>query len=108
VITQGFKAHTNQVTNTPNSSNPEGINWALIGQKLPMEKTPEQVKRRIAMFRQIDMNGNGYVSLAEMDKAVLTVLQCEEIFQAKPVIVRAFNAAKNAVKDIGKNKVGDD
>jgi len=73
-----------------------------------MDKSPEQVKKRVGLFRQIDMNGNGYVSLAEMDKAILSVLQCEEIFKAKPCIVRAFNAAKNAVKSKGINKCGDD
>lgn len=54
----GFNAKTNQVTNT-NLSNPEGIDWAAIAQKLPMDKTPEQLKRRQAMFRLIDNNGNG-------------------------------------------------
>jgi len=107
-ITQGFKSQKYQNNNKEITPNKDGINWAAIAQKLPMDKTSDQVKKRASMFRQIDMNGNGYVSLAEMDKAVLAVLQCEEIFKAKPVIVRAFNAAKNAVKSKGKSKVGDD
>jgi hypothetical protein len=73
-----------------------------------MEKTTEHVARRKELFKQIDMNGNGYVSLAEMDKGIRDVLKCREIFDAKPVIARAFHAAKNAVKSSQKDKLGDD
>jgi len=47
-------------------------------------------------------------SLAEMDKGIRDVLQCQEIFDAKPAIARAFHAAKNAVKSKGKDNTRDD
>jgi len=41
------------------------------------------------------MNGNGHLSLAEVDRGIQAVLNCKELFDVKPVILRAFNAAKN-------------
>ena len=46
------------------------------------------------MFRKFDFNGNGYLSLAEVDKAVRDELQQPELFSSKPVLMRAFQAAK--------------
>ena len=53
-----------------------------------------------------DVNGNGYLSLAELDKGIRDVLQLPELFNLKPVIIRAFNAAKTELK--AKSKYGDD
>jgi hypothetical protein len=53
-----------------------------------------------------DVNGNGYLSLAEVDKGIRDVIQLPELFSLKPVIIRAFNAAKTALK--AKSSVGDD
>lgn len=47
------------------------------------------------MFRDIDINGNGYLSLAEVDKGIRDVIQLDQVFDCKPVIMRAFQAAKN-------------
>ena len=41
-----------------------------------------------------DVNGNGYLSLAEVDKGVRDVLQCDRLFHTKPVLIRAFESAK--------------
>ena len=39
----------------------------------------------------MDVNGNTYLSLAELDKGVRDVLQLNpEVFNAKPAIMRAF------------------
>ena len=54
----------------------------------------------------MDINGNGHASLAEVDKALRDVLQIEDIFDCKPAIMRAFQAAKKVVKT--KNPYGDD
>jgi hypothetical protein len=47
----------------------------------------------------MDPNGNGHLSLAEVDLGLKSVLNCEALFDAKPVIIRAFEAAKNMVGD---------
>jgi len=70
------------------------IDWAGLREKLPMEKTAEQKEKRKEMFESFDPNGNGYLSLAEVDKG-LDVIGLNEIFDCKKVIIRAFYAAKN-------------
>jgi len=52
------------------------------------------------------MNGNGFLSLAEVDKGIRDVLNLPELFDAKPVIMRAFQAAKGKMKS--KSPHGDD
>ena len=77
------------------------IDWAEISAKLPYEKTAEAKALRDQLWRGIDANGNGYLSLAEVDRGVRDVLGLGgegSLFDAKPAIMRAFQAAKNAVK----------
>ena len=42
------------------------------------------------MWRGIDVNNNGYVSLAEVDKGMRDVLGLDEIYLSKPVMMRAW------------------
>lgn len=51
------------------------------------------------MFRQMDLNNNGCLSLAELDGGVIDALGCRDLFNVKPVLIRAFNAAKNLTGD---------
>ena len=74
------------------------IDWEAIRQALPIEKNPEQFAKRNDMWMQIDVNGNGYVSLAELDKGLRDVMQNEDLFDCKPAIIRAHQAAKGKVK----------
>jgi len=69
-----------------------------INSKLPFERDDEQKARRKDMFSQFDPNGNGILSLAEIDKAMRDVLQCDTLFDAKPAIMRAFQSAKTVSK----------
>lgn len=78
-----------------------GVDWEKINEKLPYERTPEAYQKRSELFSRFDPNGNGYLSLAEVDKGLRDVLELDEIFDAKPAIMRAFQAAKNAVPDNG-------
>ncbi|KRX09832.1 hypothetical protein PPERSA_02704 [Pseudocohnilembus persalinus] len=80
--------------------------WAELAQKLPSKKNPEDYKKRTELFNLFDPNGNGYLSLAEVDKGIRDILRCDTLFDVKPVIMRAFQAAKNSVKT--KSKYGDD
>merc|ERR1712122_139469 len=60
------------------------------------------------MFRTFDPNGNKILSLAEVDKAVRDVLKLDEVFDAKPAIMRAFQIAKNYQKSKRSDIDGDD
>ena len=54
----------------------------------------------------MDVNGNGYLSLAEVDKGMVDEINLPQLFALKPVLMRAFQAAKNKVKS--KSKHGKD
>ena len=45
----------------------------------------------------MDINGNGLLSLAEVDKGMRDVIKLPTLFETKPVLIRAFSAAKNKV-----------
>ena len=84
----------------------QNINWAEIREKLPYGRDPATKAKRDKIWSYIDVNGNGYVSLAEVDKGLRDVLQLDSVFNCKKAIMRAFQASKNAVKT--KSKHGDD
>ena len=91
-----------------NSNNKGGskIDWAAINEKLPTSK--DQVEERNTLWGQIDANGNGFASLAEVDKGIRDGLELSEIFDAKPSIIRAYQYAKNYSPVKGsKNTRGD-
>ena len=58
------------------------------------------------MWPAFDVNGNGYVSLAEVDKGMRDVVRLPKLFDLKPVLMRAFMAAKTYYKSNSKH--GDD
>ena len=98
-----FRFYTNHLTISCDSKTkrkrsmpPRRIDWAAIRQRLPAQKGAEQQQKRKELFKQFDPNGNGYLSLAEVDKGCRDVLQLYEIFDCKPVIMRAFMASKEA------------
>ena len=80
-----------------------GIDFAALSAKLPTGHDPESKERRKKLFRKADVNGNGFLSQAEVDKAVGGAIGDEYLFSSKPVIARAFAAAK----DMGSGKSPD-
>ena len=84
----------------------QNIDWAMIREKLPFERTKEQYKRRSELWKSVDVNGNGIVSLAELDKAMADVFNLFHIYKTKEVMMRAFQAAKD--KHPPKHALSDD
>ncbi len=84
----------------------KNFDWEGFIKKLPVEKTNEDREKRRKIWKAIDMNGNGFVSLAEFDRGVRDVLGLPQIFSQKKVLIRAFTAAKNKIK--GKAKQSQD
>ena len=82
------------------------FDWNKLISKLQVAKNAEERKKRREMFSAIDMNGNGYVSLAEIDRGIQDVLNLPEVFNCKKPIMRAFQAAKTKYK--AKSKYSDD
>lgn len=78
----------------------------VINDKLPSGNAPADLEKTNYYWPRFDVNGNGYLSLAEVDKGIRDVIRLPELFQLKPVIIRAFNMAKTKLK--AANKYGDD
>jgi len=70
------------------------INWPEVTAKLPSGRSDEEKAKRKELFKQFDPNGNGYLSLAEVDKGVRDVLGLDDVFNCKPAVMRAFQASK--------------
>ena len=81
----------------------KNINWHDIRDKLAYERDPASKAKRDKIWGYIDINSNGYVSLAEVDKGLRDVLQLDNVFDCKRAIMRAFQAAKSAVKTNSKH-----
>ena len=82
------------------------MNIELIREKLPISKDDHGKKLRNDLFMQFDPNSNGFLSLAEVDKGIHDILNLDELYHAKPAIIRAFKAAQDCVKS--KNSHGKD
>ena len=70
------------------------INWAEINEKLPIR--PDETDERKALFKKFDLTRNGLLSRFEIDRGVRDVLKIDAIYDARPVIERAFDMAKNS------------
>jgi len=70
--------------------------------KLPIGQDKDSIAERRTLFKQADMNGNGITSLAECDRLVVTILNVEGVKKMKPVINRAFHAARDIVPSVGQ------
>ena len=77
-----------------NTINKDDI-WRELKDKLPWRNTPDHKAKLDAYWSGFDVNGNGYLSLAEIDKGIRDVVLLPELFDAKPVLMRAFMAAKS-------------
>ena len=72
--------------------------WEQLRIKLPWEKTQEGQDCRIKIWRMIDAGGNGMIKLVELDKGMRDVINLPQLFKTKPVMMKAFIAAKQIVR----------
>ena len=70
--------------------------------KLPRTKSSDDAEKRKTLFKQFDPNGNGYLSLAEIDKGAREVLTLDRLTDdLAPILMRAYTKAKDAGKRHG-------
>ena len=72
-----------------------GEGWMAVAARLPVEMTSEDKMARAELFSLWDPNGNGFLSLAEIDRGVSITPGLGELYKCKPALIRAFNASKN-------------
>ena len=72
----------------PTEEKPKQSNPSKLSPRTPLSEPSKQ--ERDALFKRMDYNGNGFLSLAEIDKAVLELWPD---FDHKPALMRAYKAA---------------
>ena len=101
------------------------VNWEQVNAKLPFARNKAAFSKRKDMWTAIDVNGNGFLSLAEVTKVtkntktflshwllpnvsqgVRDVIAVDELFDAIPAINRSFHHCKAVSKS--SNEKGDD
>lgn len=75
------------------------IDFSSIKERLCLDRTKEGMQKRLEIFEQMDQNKNGYLSFSEVTKGIKDVLKLPEIYEKKEVIRKAFDAAKDSVKN---------
>ena len=83
------------------------IDWATINKKLPTGDSAQEIYLRRKYWWYFDPNGNGILSLAEIDRGIRDVLRSSILFRSKPAIMRAFQAAKASIPS-NRGSLGDD
>ena len=78
------------------SSNATVEEYESLSAKLPVGGSEEDRQKRRALFNSFDPNGNGYLSLAEVDLGVRKALDSDALFDAKPAIMRAFQVRQTS------------
>ena len=69
-------------------------NWKLINDSLPLEETQTGKLNRIALFKLIDSNNNGTLSLNEIQTGIRHNLKLDELTNCKTAIFKAFEAVR--------------
>jgi hypothetical protein len=84
------------------------MDWDKFLSKFPASKDDETQKaQRVELFAAFDPNGNGYLSLAEIDKGCRDNMGLYELFNAKKPIMRAYQAAKDVAPSSKSSSSGD-
>jgi len=71
------------------------VDWEEVNSKLPYARNKDDFAKRKELWDAVDVNGNGYLSLAEVTKGVRDVIAVDELFDAIPAINRSFHHCKN-------------
>eukprot|EP00418_Pyrodinium_bahamense_P044517 CAMPEP_0179191238 /NCGR_PEP_ID=MMETSP0796-20121207/94982_1 /TAXON_ID=73915 /ORGANISM="Pyrodinium bahamense, Strain pbaha01" /LENGTH=250 /DNA_ID=CAMNT_0020895453 /DNA_START=56 /DNA_END=809 /DNA_ORIENTATION=+ len=79
--------------------------WETVKNALPTSKSEEHRKQREELWDQFNITKSKYLALFEVDAGIQKVLQCEELFDAKPAIQRAFQYAREVNPGGPKDKL---
>lgn len=86
-----------------------GIDWDSLMAKLPTEQTPESKARRSELFATLDPNANGWISAQELGAGLSRLFSdVGDVLDVRPVVSRAFAAAKRRQEARGATQPGAD
>lgn len=76
--------------------------WGKLKDAIPYGNSPAEVEKRKELWKKLDKNGNGQLTLHEVGTGLRESLGLPELAEAKLALKDAFNAAKNKVKGTTK------
>mmetsp|Transcript_17735 Transcript_17735/g.41262 ORF Transcript_17735/g.41262 Transcript_17735/m.41262 type:complete len:286 (-) Transcript_17735:120-977(-) len=72
----------------------EPVTWEVLKGMLPLGMSAEDKHRRKALWKEFNITGTKHLALFEVDASIKKVLKCEELFDAKPAILKAYTYAR--------------
>lgn len=79
--------------------------WESVKAALPVGTSPEEKKKRQELWHKFNVTRSRHLALFELDGGIQKVLECEELFDAKPVIRRAHAYAREVNPSGPKDKL---
>jgi len=68
--------------------------WAALQDSLPVSLSQSDKDKRKELWQKMHVTHSPYLALFEIDAGIQKVLKCDELFDAKPVINRAYMYAR--------------
>ena len=78
--------------------------WEELREKLSSHPNKKYHQERIKQLASININANEFFSLAEVERGICDAVKLLFLFSLKPVLMRAFTAAKTKVKARSQNR----
>jgi Ca2+-binding EF-hand superfamily protein len=78
--------------------------WTKLKTAIPYSNSSADVEKRKELWKKLDANVNGQLSLIEVGKGLRETLGLPELAEAKVALKDAFDAAKNKVKGATKSE----
>ena len=82
----------------------DNYDWDALKKKLPVEKTKEDRKNRLKLWKKLNEFGNGYLSFKRLNSQLTIYLDLPEVVRNKAPIKLAFDAASDKYIKDGVNK----
>ena len=68
--------------------------WWRLASNVPCSNSPSDRAARLQMFRNMDCNGNGFLSLREVERYLEKTLGATQLGEVHEAVVAAFEGAK--------------
>lgn len=78
------------------------IDWEAVYARLPTETTAEDKARRRELFQQMSVHGGKRISIEEMQRGIVELLQLEGTIDVAPVVSRAVQSTRKLREKRGK------
>ena len=82
----------------------ENFNWDDMMKKLPIDKTSDERKKRLELWKKLNEYGNGYLSYRRLMVQLTNYLDLPDVLRNKGPIKLAFDAAADYYSRNGVNK----